>query len=124
MNCLKVTIRPNLNTGPRFKTTPESSIHQGRLGRKIGSLHRVSIRCSGVVVRKAGHIKAQEQGIKSVYAGLIGELLDQFQEIPKGAKRIEYNPHQGDQGFHIEGIPYEGGGIISGKGHIYFLVSS
>ena len=118
---MKVTIRPNLNTGKRFGTIEESTVHAGRLGKKLDSCHQVSIRCDSVVLRKSGLALARDKGQKTVHAGLIGERIN-FREIPEGAPRISYNPHSGDCAFYVRGSVYTGGGIVSGVGHRYFLV--
>lgn len=112
-----VTIRPNLNK------KSESSIHIGRLGKVIGYAESVSIRCTKTVVRPGGRALAQNKSEKTIHAGLIGELLDEIVKVTDQAKRVEYNPHKGDTCFHVDGKPYNGGGIITAIGWRYYLVN-
>tara|TARA_R110002110_G_scaffold92555_26_gene241558 strand:+ start:153 stop:518 length:366 start_codon:yes stop_codon:yes gene_type:complete len=120
---MKVTIRPNLNTGRKFDTTAESTIHAGRLGRKLGSQETVSIICTDTVVRPAGQQSAQEDHNKTVHAGLIGELLDQVIMPLPNSPRVEYNPHRGDTFFSVNGEVYVGGGVVTSIGHRSYLVA-
>jgi hypothetical protein len=120
---MKVTIRPNLNTGSKFNTIPESTIHAARLGSKLGSVHQITIECVSTVVRPAGQKLAENHGEKTVHAGLIGYIIPTVQPDPKLHPRVNYAPHRGDEFFTVNGVKYDGGGIISSIGHKYYLIS-
>lgn len=119
---MKITIRPNLHTGPRFDTAPLSTVHQGRLGRKLASVATITIQCVDTVVRPAGQALAQDKGEKSVHAGFIGFQVATVEADPAIHPRVQYAPHKGDKCFHINGEPYHGGGLITARGHRYYLV--
>ena len=115
-----ITVRPNLNTGK--STPPQSTIHEGRLGRKLDSVAVITFHCNDVVIRPSGEMKARH-GEKTVYAGLIGEINEKGIILPsKEDPQVEYNPHIGDRHFHINGVPYYGGGTITAVGHKYYKV--
>ena len=118
----KITIRPNLNTGPRYDTAPLTTVHRGRLGRKLASVAEITIKCVDTVVRPAGQALAQDKSKKTVHAGFIGFEVDTVAVDPAVHPRVEYAPHKGDTCFHIDGEPYYGGGIITARGHRYYLV--
>ena len=111
----KVTIRPNLNT------VDQITIHAGRLGKKLDSVHSVSINCSDIVLRASGRDEAFLKHNKTVHAGLIGKITDLI--IPKDTDPVvRYNPHSGDDSFTVEGDLYVGGGIVTMIGHKAYLV--
>ena len=120
---MKVTIRPNLNTGSKFNTQEESTIHASRLGSKLDSVHQITIKCISTVVRPSGQTKAEKHGEKTVHAGLIGYIIPTIQVDPEVHARVNYAPHRGDTYFTVEGVKYEGGGVISSIGHKYYLIS-
>lgn len=82
---------------------------------------QITILCESVTVRPYGRKIAQSQGKKEVHASLNGTLVP-FIEPTASSPQIKYNPHKGDQGFHIDGIPYEGGGIVTFIGWVPYLV--
>ena len=111
----KVTIRPNLNT------VDQITIHRGRLGKKLDSVHAVSINCSDIVLRASGRDEAFLKHNKTVHAGLIGKITDLI--IPNNTDPIvRYNPHKGDDSFTINGELYAGGGVVTMIGHKAYLV--
>lgn len=130
MNILnqKVTLRPNLNTGKRCKTTgeyltaPMTTIHTERLGAKGNSVPTATIRCTDTVVRPSGQKKAELEGKKTVHAGVIGYLVPTIKADPTTHPRVNYAPHRGDTFFHVNGVKYVGGGLITAVGHNYYLV--
>lgn len=119
---MKVTIRPNLNTGARFGTEPLTTVHTGRLGRKVASHATFTIQCTATVVRAAGQALAQDEATKTVHAGLIGFAVDIVPVDVSVHPRVEYAPHKGDKAFHVNGQPYHGGGVVTAIGHRYYLV--
>ena len=111
----KVTIRPNLNT------VDQITIHRGRLGKKLDSVHAVSINCSDIVLRASGRDEAFLKHNKTVHAGLIGKITNLI--MPKDTDPIvRYNPHSGDDSFTVNGELYVGGGIVTMIGHKAYLV--
>lgn len=111
----KVTIRPNLNTRDQI------TIHRGRLGKKLDSVHAVSINCSDIVLRASGRDEAFLKHNKTVHAGLIGKITELI--MPKDTDPIvRYNPHAGDDSFTVNGELYVGGGIVTMIGHKAYLV--
>ena len=121
-NQQKVTLRPNLNTGSKFNTTPETTIHTDRLGAKEASVLTATIRCIDTVVRPSGQKKAEIDGEKTVHAGVIGYLVETITADPAIHPRVNYAPHRGDKYFHINGVKYTGGGLVTAVGHHYYLV--
>ena len=120
---MEVTIRPNLNTGPRYNTPSESTIHDGRLGAKLDSREVITIYCTSTVVRASGQSLAQT-GKKTVHAGLIGDLKDEvIMPCMVNPIRVSYNPHKGDTCFHIEGVPFTGGELVTIVGHRAYLAN-
>lgn len=118
----KVTIRPNLHTGWKLNKTPLTTVHSGRLGKSETHVFTCSIKCTDAVVRPSGQRKAENEGEKTVHAGLIGELIPTVAIDPYFARQVEYAPHKGDKFFHINGERYDGGGIITAIGHLFYLV--
>ena len=118
---MKVTLRPNLHTGPKYGTKPESTIHSKRLGTKIDSVYTCTIQCTNTVVQPAGTEKAV-QGKKTVHAGVIGFITETIPVNTEIHPRVRYAPHRGDKHFHINGVKYTGGGYITCLGHEYYLV--
>ena len=121
-----ISIRPNLNTGARFGSAPQITIHKGALGEKLDSVERVTIACSGVIVRKGGQRLAELKGDKTVHAGFKGSLVS-FVEPPESALRVVYNPHLGHDRFYVESAngelsEYVGGGLITMIGWKAWLV--
>jgi len=111
----KVTIRPNLNTRDQI------TIHQGRLGKKLDSVHAVSINCLETVLRSSGRNEAFLNHNKTVHAGLIGKLTDLV--MPKDTDPlVRYNPHLGDDSFTVNGELYTGGGTVTMIGHKAYLI--
>ena len=111
----KVTIRPNLNTNDQI------TVHRGRLGKKLDSVHAVSIECSDVVLRASGRDEAFLKHNKTVHAGLIGKITKLV--MPKNIDPVvRYNPHVGDDSFTIDGELYVGGGTVTMIGHKAYLV--
>ena len=111
----KVTIRPNLNTNDQI------TIHTGCLGKKLDSVHSVSIVCSDIVLRASGRDEAFLKHNKTVHAGLIGKITDLV--VPKSTDPVvRYNPHAGDDSFTINGELYVGGGTVTMIGHKAYLV--
>ena len=117
----KVTVRPNRHTGPKRGTLPLTTVHLGRLGKSTADVYSISIKCTGTVVRPAGQKQAYELNNKTVHAGFIGICLGSIKVDISNAVRVEYNPHNGDTFFHINGERYDGGGIITAVGHRYYL---
>ena len=118
----KITVRPNLHTGWNLKKKPLTTIHSNRLGKSEYQVFSCSIRCTGTVVRPSGQRKAELDGDKTVHAGLVGFLIPTVDIDPFFSRRVEYNPHKGDKFFHINGDCYDGGGVITAIGHLYYLV--
>ena len=111
----KVTIRPNLNT------VDQITIHRGRLGKKLDSVHVVSINCTDIVLRSSGRDEAFLKHNKTVHAGLIGKITDLI--IPNSTDPVvRYNPHKGDDSFTVNGELYTGGGVVTMIGHKAYLV--
>tara|TARA_B100001059_G_C17785545_1_gene556848 strand:+ start:506 stop:856 length:351 start_codon:yes stop_codon:yes gene_type:complete len=111
----KVTIRPNLNTNDKI------TIHRGRLGKKLDSVHAISIECTEVVLRASGRDEAFLKHNKTVHAGLIGKITSLI--MPKDIDPVvRYNPHAGDDSFTIDGDLYIGGGTVTMIGHKAYLV--
>ena len=111
----KVTIRPNLNTADQI------TIHSGRLGKKLDSVHAISINCSDIVLRASGRDEAFLKHNKTVHAGLIGRITDLV--MPKESDPlVRYNPHVGDDKFTVNGNLYTGGGIVTMIGHKAYLI--
>ena len=103
---MNISIRPNLNK-KGFLTA-----HDGRLGKKLGHFTVATIRCSATVVRPAGQKKAEEGKGKTVHAALIGEPVKVVYPSDS-SPLVESAPHKGDTTFHIGGVPYYGGGIVT-----------
>ena len=118
----KITVRPNLHTGWKLRKQPLTTVHSNRLGKSEYQVFTCSIRCTGTVVRPSGQRSAECDGDKTVHAGLIGLLIPTVEIDPFFAKRVEYNPHRGDKFFNIDGERYDGGGIVTAIGHLYYLV--
>ena len=112
-----MTIRPNLNAKGMI------TIHCGRLGQKIDSVSAVSIKCFDTVIRPSGFRKAFKQNEKTVHAGLIGELCELCLPCQSQLQEIVYNPHNGDTFFHINGVKYSGGGVVTMIGWKAYLVA-
>lgn len=112
---MQVTIRPNLNKNQII------TVHKGRLGKVESYRKAVSIRCTNTVIRPAGHARAKA-GLKTVYAGLIGELIDEVVPVQPDSIEITYRPHLGDDTFKVNGEEYTGGGIVTGVGWRFYLV--
>ena len=112
---MNISIRPNLNKKGIL------TAHDGRLGKKVGHFTVATIRCSATVVRPAGQRKAEKEGEKTVHAALIGEPVKVVFPSPH-SPLVEYAPHKGDTTFHIGGVPYFGGGIVTMVGHKAYLV--
>ena len=107
-----ISIRPNLNA------KGETTIHAGRLGRKLDSVRACTILCSGVVVRNHGRELLVSTGEKSVHAALVGELVDLVPTTP--GEPIKYDPARGV--FHLlTGELFTGGGVVTADGWRYFL---
>lgn len=112
-----ITIRPNLNAKGMI------TIHCGRLGRKLDSVSAISIKCFDTVIRPSGLRLARDHGDKTVHAGLIGELCDLYLPSQPQLQEIVYNPHNGDTFFHINGVKYSGGGVVTMIGWKAYLVA-
>lgn len=112
---MKVSVRPNRNK------KGECTIHSGKLGKVSFYSDRVTIQCDSVTVRKAGRTLAMIHGKKEIHASLNGTIVP-FIEPSPDSKIIKYNPHVGDEGFSIDGTPYEGGGIVTFIGWVPYLV--
>ena len=114
---MQVTIRPNLNM------KPYTTIHKGKLGLKMDSKLCVSIICNHTVIRNSGLMKVRKQGEKTVFCGLVGELLD-YVVIPSPQdKIIKFNPAYNDS-FTVNGEVYKGGGIVTAYHGRYYLINN
>lgn len=111
-----ITIRPNLNQ--KGYTT----VHEGRLGKKLASVQYITIKLLDHVIRPSGLNQVRENGEKTVFCGLIGHKFD-FVILPnKSSKQVTFNPVK-DSSFQYEGKDLEPNGqyITAFQGRYYIV---